>query len=168
MSFAKSWQDKGCSSQAETSRVKNILTKDFDWKVKFDILVVSMATWTIEYDLKISLLLSLHINSLIRFPYKLENNCTFTGVSINILWRVTYYTVIPLGSHIIPIACFEDSLSLCKRLAILLLLVGLGDFIKKKSRKLCIYSGLEKTVNLIFLLFHKQVLYGTWVRGIAF
>ena len=42
MSFAKSWQDKGCSSQAETSRVKNILTKDFDWKVKFDILVVSI------------------------------------------------------------------------------------------------------------------------------
>ena len=31
MSFAKSWQKKGCSSQAETWQVKNILMKDFDW-----------------------------------------------------------------------------------------------------------------------------------------
>ena len=30
MSFAKSWQEKGCSSQAETWQVKNILMKDFD------------------------------------------------------------------------------------------------------------------------------------------
>ena len=30
MSFAKSWQEKGCSSQAETWQVKNILIKDFD------------------------------------------------------------------------------------------------------------------------------------------
>ena len=29
MSFAKSWQEKGCSSQAETWQVKNILIKDF-------------------------------------------------------------------------------------------------------------------------------------------
>ena len=29
-SFAKSWQEKGCSSQAETWQVKNILMKDFD------------------------------------------------------------------------------------------------------------------------------------------
>ena len=30
LSFAKSWQEKGCSSQAETWKVKNILMKDFD------------------------------------------------------------------------------------------------------------------------------------------
>ena len=30
MSFAKSWQEKGTSSQAETWQVKNILMKDFD------------------------------------------------------------------------------------------------------------------------------------------
>ena len=30
MLFAKSWQEKGCSSQAETWQVKNILMKDFD------------------------------------------------------------------------------------------------------------------------------------------
>ena len=30
MSFAKSWQEKGCSSQAETWQVKNVLMKDFD------------------------------------------------------------------------------------------------------------------------------------------
>ena len=30
MSFAKSWQEKGCSSKAETWQVKNILMKDFD------------------------------------------------------------------------------------------------------------------------------------------
>ena len=30
MSFAKSWQEKGCISQAETWQVKNILMKDFD------------------------------------------------------------------------------------------------------------------------------------------
>ena len=29
-SFAKLWQEKGCSSQAETWQVKNILMKDFD------------------------------------------------------------------------------------------------------------------------------------------
>ena len=29
-SFAKSWKEKGCSSQAETWQVKNILMKDFD------------------------------------------------------------------------------------------------------------------------------------------
>ena len=59
-SFAKSWQKKGCSSQAETWQVKNILMKDYDWQVKCDVFVVSMATWTVEYNLKISLLLSLH------------------------------------------------------------------------------------------------------------
>ena len=30
MSFAKLWQEKGCSSQAETWQVENILMKDFD------------------------------------------------------------------------------------------------------------------------------------------
>ena len=30
MSFAKSWQEESCSSQAETWQVKNILMKDFD------------------------------------------------------------------------------------------------------------------------------------------
>ena len=30
MLFGKSWQEKGCSTQAETWRVKNILMKDFD------------------------------------------------------------------------------------------------------------------------------------------
>ena len=29
-SFAKSWQEKSCSSQAETYAVKNMLMKDFD------------------------------------------------------------------------------------------------------------------------------------------
>ena len=44
MSFANLWQEKGCSSQAETWQVENILRKDFDSQVKFDIFVVSMAT----------------------------------------------------------------------------------------------------------------------------
>ena len=44
MSLAKSWQEKGYSSQAETRRVKNILMKDFDGQIKFDIFVFSMAT----------------------------------------------------------------------------------------------------------------------------
>ena len=30
MSFAKSWQEKRCSSYTETWQVKNILMKDFD------------------------------------------------------------------------------------------------------------------------------------------
>ena len=40
---------KGCSSQAETWEVKNIPMKDFNWQVKFDVFVVSMATWTTEF-----------------------------------------------------------------------------------------------------------------------
>ena len=44
MSFVKSWQQDGCSSQAETGQVKNILMKDFDRQVKCDVFVVSMAT----------------------------------------------------------------------------------------------------------------------------
>ena len=30
MSFVKSWQEKGCCSQAETWQVKSVLIKDFD------------------------------------------------------------------------------------------------------------------------------------------
>jgi len=30
MLFAKSWQEKGCGSQAETWQMKNTLVKDFD------------------------------------------------------------------------------------------------------------------------------------------
>ena len=44
MFFSKSWQEKGCSSQAETWQVKNIVTKDFDRQVKCDVFVVSIAT----------------------------------------------------------------------------------------------------------------------------
>ena len=44
MSFVKSWQEKGCNSQAETWQVKNILMKDFDHQVKCNVFVVSMAT----------------------------------------------------------------------------------------------------------------------------
>ena len=44
MSFAKSWQENGCSSQSETWQAKNTLMKDFDGQVKCDVFVVSMAT----------------------------------------------------------------------------------------------------------------------------
>ena len=71
-SFAKSWREKGCSWQAETWQVKNILMKDFAWQVKFDIFVVSVATWTIEYNLKISLLLSLQKTPSLDFPINLH------------------------------------------------------------------------------------------------
>ena len=56
MPFAKSWQEKSCSSQAETWQVKNTLINDFNWQVKCDVFVVSMASLTIDYSLKISLL----------------------------------------------------------------------------------------------------------------
>ena len=46
--------------------------KDFDWQVKFDVFVVSMATWTIEYNLKISLLLSLQKTPSLDFPINLH------------------------------------------------------------------------------------------------
>ena len=46
--------------------------KDFDWQVKCDIFVVSMATLTIEYNLKISLLLSLHKIHSLDFPINLR------------------------------------------------------------------------------------------------
>ena len=60
MEFAKSWQEKSCGSQDDTWEVKNILMKDFDWRVKCDVVFVSMATWTIEYNLKF------HFRSVIR------------------------------------------------------------------------------------------------------
>ena len=70
--IAKSSQEKGCSSQAETWQVKNILTEDFAWQVKFDVFIVSMATLTIKYNLKISLLLSLHKIRSLDFPINLH------------------------------------------------------------------------------------------------
>ena len=86
--------------------------------------------------------------------------CAFT-FSIKILWRVTYYTINKKYAY------FEDSLSQCERPAILLLLDGLDDFIKKIQETEHI-KWARKAVKLIFLLFHKQVLYGTWVSAIAF
>ena len=70
--IAKSWQEKSCSSQAETWQMKTILMKHFDWQGKFDAFMVSMATWTIEYNLKISLLLSLHKIHSLDFPINLH------------------------------------------------------------------------------------------------
>ena len=72
MSFAKSWQEKGCSSQAETCQGKNIVMKYFDWQVKFDIFEASMATWMIEYNLNISLKLSLKKIQSLDFPINLH------------------------------------------------------------------------------------------------
>ena len=46
--------------------------KDFDWQVKLDVFVVSMATWTIEYNLEISLLLSLNKIRSLDFPLNLH------------------------------------------------------------------------------------------------
>ena len=46
--------------------------KDFDWQVKCDFFVVYMATWTIEYKLKISLLLSLQKNHSLHVPVNLH------------------------------------------------------------------------------------------------
>ena len=72
MSFAKSWQEKGCSSQADTWKLKNILMKDFDWQIKCDICGVAMATWAIDYNLKISLFHSLHKIRSLDFPINLH------------------------------------------------------------------------------------------------
>ena len=60
------------SSQAETWQVKNVLMKDFEWQVKFDVVVVSMAIWTIESNIKISLLFSLHKIRSLDFPINLH------------------------------------------------------------------------------------------------
>ena len=46
--------------------------KDFDWQVKFDVFLVSMATWTIEYNLKISLFLCLDKIRSLDFPINLH------------------------------------------------------------------------------------------------
>ena len=72
MSFAKSWQEKGCSSQAEIWQVKYILMKDIDRQVKFDVFAVFMATWMTEYNLKFSLLLNLHKIRSLDFPLNLH------------------------------------------------------------------------------------------------
>ena len=52
--------------------MKNILMKDFDWQVKCDVFVDSMAAWTIEYNLNFSLLLSLHKIRSLDFPINLH------------------------------------------------------------------------------------------------
>ena len=36
VSFAKSWREQGCTSQAETWQVKNIPIKDFSHYLKYD------------------------------------------------------------------------------------------------------------------------------------
>ena len=46
--------------------------KDFDWQVKIDVFLVSMATWTIEYNLKISLFLCLDKIRSLDFPINLQ------------------------------------------------------------------------------------------------
>ena len=46
--------------------------KYFDWQVKFDIFEASMATWMIEYNLKISLKLSLKKIQSLDFPINLH------------------------------------------------------------------------------------------------
>ena len=51
---------------------ENLVMKHFDWQVKFDVFVVSMATWTIEYNLQISLLISLHKICSLDFPINLH------------------------------------------------------------------------------------------------
>ena len=61
------------SSQAENWQVKNILMKHFNWQVKFGVFAVSMATWMIEYNLKISLLFSLHKIRSLDFPVNLHS-----------------------------------------------------------------------------------------------
>ena len=50
--FCQIMARESCSSQAESYKLfKNILMKD--WQVKFDLSIVSMTAWTIEYNLKI-------------------------------------------------------------------------------------------------------------------
>ena len=46
--------------------------KNFDWQVKCDVFAVSIATWTIEYNLKIPLLVSLNKIHLLDFPTNLH------------------------------------------------------------------------------------------------
>ena len=55
--------------------------KYFDWQVKFDVFVVSMATWTIEYNIKISL-------SLIRVSYKLAHILLPLIITINLFDQI--------------------------------------------------------------------------------
>ena len=48
----------------------------FCWQVKCDVFLVSMATLTIEYNLKISLLLGLHKIRSLDFPINLHTACS--------------------------------------------------------------------------------------------
>ena len=66
---------------------ENILMKDFDWQVKCDVFVVSMATWTIEYNLKISLLLSLHKIRSLDFPMNLHT-AYYNKLLIITIWNL--------------------------------------------------------------------------------
>ena len=63
-----------------------MLMKDFDEQVKFDILVVSIATWTIEYNLKISLLLSLQKIHSLAFP--INFHIAYYNLLIIIIWNL--------------------------------------------------------------------------------
>ena len=45
---------------------------DFDWQANCDVFIVSMVTWTIEYNLKIALLLSFHKTRSLDFPINLH------------------------------------------------------------------------------------------------
>ena len=60
--------------------------KDFDWQVKFDVFVVFMATWTIEYNLKISFFLSLHKIRSLDFPINLHT--AYYNLLIIIIWNL--------------------------------------------------------------------------------
>ena len=69
-SFGSLWLYVICQIMA---RKKLLLTSwNFDWQVKTDDFLVSMATWTIEYNLKISLFLSLHKIRSLDFPINLH------------------------------------------------------------------------------------------------
>ena len=68
--FCQIMARESCSSQAESYKLfKNTLMKD--WLVKFELSVVSMTAWMIEYNLKIFTFAQFTWNSLIRFSYKL-------------------------------------------------------------------------------------------------
>ena len=86
MSFAnKLWQGKGCSSQA--GKWKTTLKKDFDWQEKCAVFVVSMAIWTIDYCLEISLLLILHKIRSLYFPINLHiAYCNYNHYHLKPIW----------------------------------------------------------------------------------
>ena len=55
--------------------------KDFDWQVKCDIFIVSMATWTIVNNLEITFA-QFAYNSFIRFSYELAHSLLFLIITI--------------------------------------------------------------------------------------